>query len=357
MRLFFSVLSIIVLIFHKAPHIQASINLESETSDFICDCFKMNIPGHPYAFNSSIVKWNDSLWMSFREIIDPGISDQSRIAIVRLDENFEPVGPIQSMNCQIEAAGLDDARLFAIEDRLFLIYSAICREIPFMSQIDPLKIHSGYGISRMYISELIFEENQFLVINTDYLGEFDCRNPMRSEKNWVPFHYRGHLLLSYSISPHRIFYPILGQNRCETLTLSTNNIEWNLGELRGGTPAILDGDKYISFFHSSTPMKTVHSNDDEIIHYFMGAYTYSCEPPFDITDISPAPIIGKGFYEGEIYTPYWHPTRVVFPYGIVSNDVHIWISYGRQDHEIWIAKLDKKRLLESLIPVKSNRTN
>ena len=31
------------------------------------------------------------------------------------------------------------------------------------------------------------------------------------------------------------------------------------------------------------------------------------------------------------------------------DEEHVWIVYGRQDHELWVAKLDKKGLLESLV--------
>ena len=113
---------------------------------------------------------------------------------------------------------------------------------------------------------------------------------------------------------------------------------------------LIDGE-YLAFFHSSTYMSTVHSKGRVIQHYFMGAYTFAAEPPFELTRISPEPIVGKDFYKGREYTT-WKPLRVVFPCGFVFNDRFIWIAYGRQDHEVWIAKLDKKKLFDSLIPVR-----
>jgi predicted GH43/DUF377 family glycosyl hydrolase len=82
----------------------------------------------------------------------------------------------------------------------------------------------------------------------------------------------------------------------------------------------------------------------------MGAYTFSPEPPFEVTRISPSPIVGKNFYHGVTHRT-WKPLRVVFPGGFVSDEKHVWIVYGRQDHEVWAAKLDKQKLLQSLIPV------
>lgn len=84
----------------------------------------------------------------------------------------------------------------------------------------------------------------------------------------------------------------------------------------------------------------------------MGAYTFKAEPPFDITGISPEPIIGKDFYHGPEYKT-WKPLLVVFPGGFVYDNDNIWVCYGKQDHEIWIVKLDRKGLFNSLTPVET----
>ena len=97
-------------------------------------------------------------------------------------------------------------------------------------------------------------------------------------------------------------------------------------------------------------MATVHSQNKEVLHYLMGAYTFAAQPPFNITQISPEPIIGKKFYSGAEYKPYWHPVRAIFPCGFVFDKQYIWVVYGRQDHEMWVVKLDKLKLYASLIP-------
>jgi hypothetical protein len=43
------------------------------------------------------------------------------------------------------------------------------------------------------------------------------------------------------------------------------------------------------------------------------------------------------------YFSYWQPVNVVFPCGVFIDGDAVWISYGRQDHESWLAKLDLKR--------------
>ncbi|MEI8125500.1 MAG: hypothetical protein WCG42_07080, partial [Parachlamydiaceae bacterium] len=85
-------------------------------------------------------------------------------------------------------------------------------------------------------------------------------------------------------------------------------------------------------------------------HYFMGAYTFQAEYPFAITGLSHYPIVHKSFYEGPMYKT-WKPLRVVFPSGFIVEGDDIWLLYGRQDHEVWVAKIDKTKLLLSLKPV------
>lgn len=86
----------------------------------------------------------------------------------------------------------------------------------------------------------------------------------------------------------------------------------------------------------------------------MGAYTFDSKPPFSLLAVSPEPIVAKDFYQPPYYKN-WKPLRCVFPAGIVLDEDYIWLSYGRQDHEVWIAKIDKKRLLNSLVPVSSEK--
>ena len=123
--------------------------------------------------------------------------------------------------------------------------------------------------------------------------------------------------------------------------------------LRGGTPGLLIDKEYLAFFHCSKGMATQQSEGKMMTHYFMGAYTYSASPPFALTRVSPKPIIGKNFYNGPMHNT-WKPLRVVFPCGFVFDQKHIWIVYGRQDHETWVVKLDRNAFFKSLVPVQSS---
>lgn len=330
-------------------------NLEENAQDFVLETRQIKIEESPFAFNPSIVKWRGNILMSYREISNPlptpYSAGYSHIFIIRLDENFSPVGkPIRLLGAKETFSRCEDARLIVVGEELYAIYS------------DHLEETIRDGGFRVFVARLSDEGDTIRVISTECLSTFEGENLNKREKNWTPFDYEGTLLLSYTLKPHKIFYPLLdGSGICKTYVTTFPSIVWEWGELRGGTQALrINEDEYLAFFHSCLPLASFHSNYETLLHYFMGAYLFSRDPPFEIKKISPEPIIGKNFYCGKEYEPYWNPVRVVFPCGFIEDTDFVWISYGRQDHEIWIAKLEKKGLLESLIqvstlPTQSNR--
>lgn len=317
------------------------IDLEQRAQDFVLETKKIEIPGHPLAFNPGIIRWQGRLLMSFRIIPDPKQSFNAEIGLVWLNENFQSMSEPQLLNLRDEFSSVpcraEDARLISISKKLYMVYA------------DNAEHKLSKGGFRVYIAELHYDGEHFILGHTECLHCFEKESRQVREKNWVPFNYQENLLLSYSLVPHLIFYPRLdGSGICDTLSRITHSITWDWGELRGGTPGQIVDDQYLAFFHSSKDMATLHSDGKKITHYFMGAYTYSSSPPFEITAISPEPIVGKNFYKGTKYKPYWKPIRCIFPCGYVFNDKYIWIAYGRDDHEAWVAKLDKEKLLKSL---------
>jgi predicted GH43/DUF377 family glycosyl hydrolase len=320
------------------------INLESQTQDFVLETKQVEIPGYPTAFNPSIIRWRGQLLMSFRIIPDRKRKYDSEIGLVFLNSDFEPMNTPQLLCLRDESATApcraEDARLLTIGDRLFAIYD---------DNAEKLLSKGGF---RLYVAELFFNGEHFIAGNVECLCRYEGETRELREKAWVPFEYQGSMLLAYSLHPHKIFYPRLdGSGICDTVALSEGSIDWNFGILRGGTPGLIEEDQYLAFFHSSKEIATHHSAGSKILHYFVGAYTFSKTPPFAITKMSPSPIVGKGFYSGPDFLPYFKPVRCIFPCGYIVNGPFIHLAYGRDDHECWIAKVDKQKLLESLVKV------
>lgn len=325
-------------------------DLESAAQDFVLETKKIEIPNYPHAFNPSIIRWNGQLLLSFRILPDPERTFNSEIGLIFLDEEFCPIGMPQLLTLRDEYSvapcRAEDGRLITLGEHLYIVYD------------DNIEAKISKGGFRVFVAEIHYDSEHFIADPIECLKHFEGESRNLREKAWVPFEYNGQLLLAYSILPHRIFYPHLdGAGVCDTVSYIESQITWNWGILRGGTPAFLEKEGYLAFFHSSTKMASIQSEGDKITHYFMGAYLFSDEPPFTIFKISPEPIIDKHFYTGTQYEPYWKPIKCVFPCGYVSNDKYVWIAYGRDDHEAWIVKLDKKGLIESLVNCSPSNTN
>jgi len=319
-------------------------NIEDWRQDFVLETKRIEIPDFPSAFNPSIVQWNGYILMSFRLIPDPHFPYTSVLGLVLLDENFDPISNPQLFSMREPTSPVpsrvEDARLFYVGENLYIAYS------------DNPNLQINKAGFRMEIGQIHYEHGLFSIRNVQRLTDYEGESPLLREKSWVPFDYQGNLLLAYSLKPHLIFHPIPETNHCDTVVSTDPWIDWNWGIIRGGTPALLlDTGEYLAFFHSVKKMETVHSKGKEVSHYFMGAYKFSAEFPFQITAFSSEPIVGKGFYSGKAYKPYWGSIQCVFPAGLILDGDTIYISYGRQDHEIWIAKLDKSKLLSSLSSV------
>jgi predicted GH43/DUF377 family glycosyl hydrolase len=317
-------------------------NLDQFNQDFVLESRQIQIPGFDLAFNPGIVKWNGSTLMSFRVRDENGISI-FKIGLVWLDHHFEPIGTPQVIEIPPTAVSsvikFQDPRLVVVDKHLYIIFSNILDQKP-----------GEREQRKMFFSELTLDHHGFHVTPPYYLTNFEGEKPQRWEKNWPPFDYQGNLLFAYDIQPHRILLPNFEQNRCDTIASTCIDFIWNWGSLRGGTPPLLEGDEYLGFFHSCKNMATKQSKGQNITHYFFGAYTFSKEPPFNITKISPEPISSRHFYRGHTHNT-WKPLRVIFPCGHISDKNYIWLSHGKQDHECWITKIDKKKLLKSLVPV------
>jgi predicted GH43/DUF377 family glycosyl hydrolase len=309
--------------------------------NFILETKKIEIPGHPYAFNPSIVRWRGALLMSFRTY-HPLTRSTNPFGLVWLNDHFEPISTPQLFELPFKNPVLfskqQDPRLIIAGEQLFVAYNNILENV------------THREMRRMFLAEIQFDGMNFTASEPECLQHFDGENEMRYEKNWVPFEYEDKLHLGYSIIPHRILRPLFGTRTCETLCSAKKNFKWNWGVPRGGTQAILDGDHYIAFFHSWVDVPSVQSGGKKITHYVMGAYTFESKPPFALLAVSPEPIVAKDFYHPPYYRT-WKPLRCVFPSGLLVDENYFWVAYGRQDHECWVAKIDKKELLKSLIPV------
>ncbi len=336
------ILNVFICLLFPFFTLEGLLDLQELKQDFVIETKQIKIPSYPDAFNPCIIRYQGSLLFSFRAR-DPLTGFTNIVGFTRLNENFNPIGKIALLKLPSDSfAGemIQDPRMIIIDDKLYIVYSNTWRM--------PLET-----VRRIFIAEIQYDGTYYIAQNPEVFLRFDGIYKNKFEKNWVPFVYNHSLLLSYTINPHKIFQPIFGEKRCETIACTEIENFWPWGEFRGGTQAFLVDEQYLAFFHCSLTIPTIQSDGKNIPHYFMGAYTFEKDPPFALKSISPEIIVGDNFYEGDEYLT-WKPLKVVFPCGYVYNEKNIWVAYGRQDHELWIATIDKKKLLQSLIPVIPN---
>jgi len=299
------------------------------------------IEDFPLAYNPSILQTEHGLLLSFR--VNPNLNDPwiSWIGLVFLDENFEPISKPQIVNTRAWSSKIpsqaEDARLFSFQGNMYLIYN------------DNINMVNPPSQKRrdMFFAQLHYEDEKFTLSEPVKILHKQKYHRHNWQKNWAPFEWNNTLFFTYSISPHEIVQPIFSSGECHPIYKTEGSVNWTDGILRGGTPALEMDDHYLAFFHSGIVKKSSVSNGMLMWHYYMGAYTFSNQPPFEILMMSPAPIMADNFYT---YSSFHK--RVVFPGGFVVDGDRVHVAYGKDDSEVWVVTINKKKLYESMVPVR-----
>jgi hypothetical protein len=138
---------------------------------------------------------------------------------------------------------------------------------------------------------------------------------------------------------------------------------WGYGSLRGGTAAQLlpSGKAHLTFFHS------VSVQGKYFRTYTFGAYTFSSKPPFRLQTITPLPIMTKKFYTGSfaemknrkidyvtfVMNFFFEEAKA----GVGAPGRHgdgngtVMLSFGAQDREAWMARINIDSLFDIMVPV------
>jgi hypothetical protein len=301
------------------------------------------------AYNPSIVAWRGQVLMAYRVDSGRNASFLRRIAICRLDDSLALIpGSVIPFSDSLEGCGRwqYDPRFLVFKERLFIHFNNNYLTRPnriFLAEVDP---------------ETLLPMAPAREVTLDA--------PRRDiEKNWMFFGNRDELFAVYSIQPHAVLrVDISGTGPIVCRPAFRNS--WDdrdyarrFGEMRGGTPPILVGETYVSFFHSSRQenrlgellqsmplppglarIRILAALDRRIRWflsksiYFGGIYTFEAQPPFLPVASSSEPFLRP---ENEAPRRYrWRPNHraagVVFPCGLVpwENGQYL-LSYGLHD--------------------------
>jgi hypothetical protein len=256
---------------------------------------------YPGAYNPSIFKLGERFLLTFR-YADKGQEFWiSYIGIAQFTLAWEPIGAPELLNTRPlnskTPSQSEDARIFAYRNRLFLIYN------------DNVDVADPQFSDRrdMFMAEICSKGSSFALSPPLKLVHPAKYPSVLWQKNWLPFEYNKQLFFIYSIDPHEILATDLFSGACYEAYETKAKFSWNYGKLRGSTPPHLFEGEYLAFFHSGKILASAASNKRDA----------------------------------------WH---VIFPGGFVVCDDAIYVAYGRDDREIWIATLDKEALKKALIP-------
>lgn len=318
-----------------------NIGLEAKSShherEMIVSTKQIHLSDYPEAFNPSLLKTDFGFILTFRHCLAPHTPWISYIGIVKLDHDLNVISEPKLLNTRDETSitpsQAEDARIFRFMNDIYVIYN---------DNIDV--INPSWNERRdMYIAKIRMDGDEYFLetpLKVIHKGKYPTTN---WQKNWVPFESNQKLLMAYSLNSHEILSSNMQDGLFEKNSISSFKDKWIWGSLRGGTPAILVDGSYLAFFHSSKVTSSKASNNLPMHHYYMGAYIFSSKPPYAIKKISRSPIVHEGFYTNSDYDK-----RVIFPGGIALVNNQIYVAYGKDDKEIWIAIMNKKELIKSL---------
>jgi len=168
--------------------------------------------------------------------------------------------------------------------------------------------------------------------------------PDKQQKNWQFFYIGDHLYFIYWTYPHKVVEvnPDTGEVLGRWDAHDDKNFCWQWGPLSGGTPPVPWRGKMLSFYHGYMPHPVRRRR------YYMGAYTFSQKPPFEIIDITP-PLLRGSMNDPTNFEPPNHAglPLVVFPCGLVPEEGdpdQMLVSMGVNDSYCALGSFDLRML-------------
>lgn len=293
-------------------------------------------------FNCSIAEKDGDRWLFTRRQrfnTDPGAVGSSRndLAIFRIRPNMtlDPTAIIPGLPNRYPAEQWEDPRATTGNDcQTYVAFSTW--------------VHYKTWNIRQSFTRLTRDWRRFEVIYEPSYGGNSPKPEKASghEKNWVWFEYGDKWYCVYMINPHTIFGVDTAGNPIIPMIGKRLELPWAYGEPRGGTPPIRIGEEYLCFFHSAVTWKKPKRR------YFMGVYTFSAEPPFELQRITSEPLLVGSDQDFRVLGG----PLVIFPNGALL-DAGTWtIVFGVNDENCGWIKIPHGDIEKRLVPAGKRKT-
>lgn len=313
----------------------------------------------PWLYNPSLIKDGDSYLITVRHDFTNGLS---KTGFIRYSWDFQQLSPLRYFN-SLGRVNPQDIRIFECQQQPYIIYTFL----KFKDAVDGTPIDdttvAGKDISDYPFAQ--FDSMKQCLARVDTEGNiyenFELKYGDGFQKNWCPFVHRSKkgittIYFIQQFNPYRILAlntkshnlrAVHSSNHTnaahKNAALSAWESRW--GTISGGTPALLIGKEYLTFFHSYFVV-------DDKRFYVFGALTFENKPPFKITKISRYPIVHTSFYTAATFGPTRVSPKihyVLFPGGFVvertdGRDV-VHLVCGENEEAVRLITIDKKTLL------------
>ena len=162
------------------------------------------------------------------------------------------------------------------------------------------------------------------------------------EKNWLWFFHQGEIHMVYRTHPHAVVVFDKQLKYLRETASEWDNSGWRYGQMRGGTPPVLHGGLYWSFFHSS-----IDKGAGEKRRYYMGAYCFEAKPPFKVVGYTEKPLlIGSKKDRWAIAKP-----ACIFCVGAAIRDGTWIITGGVNDFDTFLGKFPHAEIERRVIRI------
>ena len=305
-----------------------------DQSKYETGTFDLDYSARTFFFNPAVTKTEDKtiLWTRKYDVLPRSVKHrEAQLA----NNSIEPytlnddmtVGDKIPYNLvgQYPGEQMEDPRAMYYNGKYYIgCASYVPAEFPF----------SGSTHQKLYILDDSGRYEDYLSIN--YEGNADnILDTSRSQKNWSWFFKDDRLHIVYDMHPRHTVLICDSEMKYPEKRFISNRAYWKYGESRGGSNPILHEGRYWCFFHSSTdvaPGKRI---------YFMGYYSFSPEPPFNVLSVSKEPILSGNYIDNG--NPYIR-SLVVFPGGAYLEDDTWTVVYGVNDYSSGWIKIPHKDL-------------
>lgn len=289
----------------------------------------------PRHWNPGLLDYAGRLFACYRYHLGPEHASRSATAIVELNpRTLQPKGKGGGQHLNLPSptgdSHFEDARLFMFRGQPHISFTEMRGYRPGVDYACVIKYARLKLKGDTWKIEQVFQP------------KYGRNTGFSKEKNWSFFEHQNELFCIYADEPTRIVLHLDGEKVVERFESPAP--VWPWGNVRGGSPPIPDGEgQMLAIFHSSLATE----DPPHYVRYYGGAYTFEEKPPFAVKMISDRPMMAGSEYDGHgldpRYAEGWKPF-VVFPCGCVPMGNKLLVSFGVNDWQCALARIDRESL-------------